>query len=118
MKLLLCRGSYDISQKKPVAGSNFTQVVKGNSTVKVDSTDYYVLVIANNAGTSPADVLYQFATYSVNSSGEICAAVQADLVLTGRAAARALRLYPPSWHVSDCKVWASKLQWHECSHAL
>ena len=79
MKLLLCRGSYDISQKKPVAGSNFTQVVKGNSTVKVDSTDYYVLVIANNAGTSPADVLYQFATYSVNSSGEKDAALEAGL---------------------------------------
>lgn len=81
----VCRGSYDISQKKPVAGSNFTQVVKGNSTVKVDSTDYYVLVIANNAGTSPADVLYQFATYSVNSSGERDAAVEACLLLTGRS---------------------------------
>ena len=66
-----------------MGGSNFTQVVKGNSTVKVDSTDYYVLVIANNAGTSPADVLYQFATYSVNSSGESDAAVEAGLVLTG-----------------------------------
>jgi len=64
------RGSYDIAQKKPVAGANFTQVVKGNSTVKVDSSDYYVLVLANNGGSSPADVLYQFATYSANSTGE------------------------------------------------
>ena len=88
-----------------MAGSNFTQVVKGNSTVKVDSTDYYVLVIANNAGTSPADVLYQFATYSVNSSGEQnCAAVEVSLVLTGRAAARALRLYHPGCMVAECKV--------------
>ena len=84
-KLLLCRGSYDISQKKPVAGSNFTQVVKGNSTIKVDSTDYYVLVIANDAGTSPADVLYQFATYSVTSSGETSVAMEANLVLTRRS---------------------------------
>ena len=51
-------------------GSNFTQVVKGNATVKVDSSDYYVLVLANNGGNSPADVLYQFATYSANSTGE------------------------------------------------
>ena len=51
-------------------GSNFTQVVKGTSTLRVDSTDYYVLVIANNGGSSPADVLYQFATYSSNSTGE------------------------------------------------
>ena len=87
-----------------MAGSNFTQVVKGNSTVKVDSTDYYVLVIANNAGTSPADVLYQFATYSVNSSGESNAAVEAGLVLTRRAAARALRLYPSGCKVSGCKA--------------
>ena len=93
--LLLCRGSYDISQKKPVAGSNFTQVVKGNSTIRVDSSDYYVLVIANNAGTSPADVLYQFATYSVNSSGEIIAAVEVRLVLAMRGAAKALRPSPP-----------------------
>lgn len=53
-----------------MAGANFTQVVKGNSTVKVDSSDYYVLVLANNGGSSPADVLYQFATYSANSTGE------------------------------------------------
>ena len=66
---VLRRGSYDISHKTPVAGSNFTQVVKGNATVKVDSSEYYVLVIANNAGASPADVLYQFATYSANSTG-------------------------------------------------
>ena len=65
-----CRGSYNIAQKKPVPGSNFTQVVKGNATVKVDSSDYYVLVLANNGGSSPADVLYQFATYSANSTGE------------------------------------------------
>ena len=64
------RGSYNIAQKKPVPGSNFTQVVKGNATVKVDSSDYYVLVLANNGGNSPADVLYQFATYSANSTGE------------------------------------------------
>ena len=50
-------------------GSNFTQVVKGNATVKVDSSDYYVLVLANNGGSSSADVLYQFATYSANSTG-------------------------------------------------
>ena len=68
--LLCCRGSYNIAQKKPVPGSNFTQVVKGNATVKVDSSDYYVLVLANNGGSSPADVLYQFATYSANSTGE------------------------------------------------
>ncbi len=69
--LSLCRGSYNIAQKKPLAGSNFTQVVKGNATVKVDSSDYYVLVLANNGGSSPADVLYQFATYSANSTGEL-----------------------------------------------
>lgn len=65
-----CRGSYDISQKKPLAGSSFSGASKGNATVKVDSSDYYVMVIANTANSGSADVLYQFATYSANSSGE------------------------------------------------
>lgn len=67
----ICRGSYDITQKKPIAGSSFTGASKGNGTVKVDNSDYYVMVIANTASSGSADVLYQFATYSANSSGEI-----------------------------------------------
>lgn len=64
------RGSYDISQKKPIAGSAFTAASKGNATVRLDSADYYVMVIANTAASGSADVLYQFATYSANSTGE------------------------------------------------
>jgi hypothetical protein len=37
----------------------------------VDNSDYYVLVVANTAASGTADVLYQYATYSVNSSGEL-----------------------------------------------
>ena len=52
-----------------MAGSGFSGAVRGNATVKVDDSDYYVLVVANTAATGSADVLYQYATYSVNSTG-------------------------------------------------
>ena len=38
--------------------------------MRLDSSDYYVMVIANTATSGSADVLYQFATYSANSTGE------------------------------------------------
>ena len=37
--------------------------------MKVDNSDYYVMVVANTGASGTADVLYQYATYSVNSSG-------------------------------------------------
>lgn len=53
-------------------GSSFSAASKGNATVKVDNSDYYVMVVANTATSGSADVLYQYATYSTNSSGAHC----------------------------------------------
>ncbi|CAL5229414.1 g12735 [Coccomyxa viridis] len=96
VSLVTDKGSYNIAQKKPLAGSNFTQVVKGNATVKVDSSDYYVLVLANNGGSSPADVLYQFATYSANSTVCNSAGTQVAVNATGQAVTTKTPPPPPA----------------------
>ncbi|KAK9917426.1 hypothetical protein WJX75_004250 [Coccomyxa subellipsoidea] len=85
VSLVTDRGSYDITQKKPIAGSSFTGASKGNGTVKVDNSDYYVMVIANTASSGSADVLYQFATYSANSSVCKSAGTQVSVDAGGQA---------------------------------
>nr|QOL01134.1 putative extracellular protein CSOL_058 [Pseudococcomyxa simplex] len=93
VSLVTDRGSYDISQKKPIAGSAFTAASKGNATVRLDSADYYVMVIANTAASGSADVLYQFATYSANSTVCRTAGTQVSVNAAGQATTSTL---PPS----------------------
>ena len=64
------RGTFDLLAASRVPGSDFGARLSGNATVRVSPAQYYVLVLANSGvGGTPADILYQFATYSAASPG-------------------------------------------------
>ena len=50
-----------------------SSVPRGNATLAVDPSEYYVLVIANrgSATAGMAQLTYQFATYSADSPGAL-----------------------------------------------